>query len=755
MAEQQWGNLPQEMRSLAQWVVWRYTPTERGVTKTPINAITGGLASVTDPATWVSFEQACAAASYYNGIGFVLTKSDPFVIIDLDNKPDKPCSTDQLQRHQRIYEAFESYTELSVSGTGVHIILKGEFPAGLHRDNVEVYGTERYMACTGNVLRALPVSDQHQGLLDQLAQEMTPRPSADLDQNESDLTDTEVVERASHASNAEKFNALCGGDMTGYPSQSEADLALLSILAFYTKDDEQVRRIFRMTKLGQREKAVKNNKYLDFCLRRIRANEPPPVDFSAVLARTQAIQSEVPEVTPSSLVSARATDTASPWPPGLVGEIAAYIYAAAVRPVPEVAIAAAIALLAGMTGRSYNISGTGLNQYLILLARTGSGKEGAATGIESLISAIRRTVPMADQFMGPAAFASGQALIKTLAERPCFVSVLGEFGLTLQQLSSARASSAEIMLRKVLLDLYGKSGWNQTLRSSVYSDVEKNTKVVQAPAVTILGESTPETFFDGLDASHIAEGLIPRFSIVQYTGPRPPRNASAFAPPPPNLVAQLVEVATVSLTTQNNNTFCPVSIDAAAQALLDAFDHKCDSEINRSGHEVETQVWNRAHLKALKLAGLLAVGYNAHTPLVTADLARWAISFVEKDVRAITLRFAAGDVGQGDDKQFQDMERAIRNYLRKPNQRELADTKRMAMLQAGVIAKDSITTRLITLPSYKNDPRRAKFAIDKVLQDFVDRDLLQIVDKAHTIKLWGYSGLAYVLGSMFKTEAVS
>ena len=67
-------------------------------------------------------------------------------------------------------------------------------------------------------------------------------------------------------------------------------------------------------------------------------------------------------------------------PPGLVGEVAQYIYQTAIRPVPEIALGAAIAITAGVCARSYNISGSGLNQYLILLAKTGAGKEGAVTG---------------------------------------------------------------------------------------------------------------------------------------------------------------------------------------------------------------------------------------------------------------------------------------------------------------------------------------------------------------------------------------
>ena len=732
-------NIPAELQALPQWVLWRYVEVEGRQTKVPYSARNAGMASVTDSSTWATFNEAIGRASEFDGIGFVLTADDPYSIIDLDNKPHAPCTPEQLARHQKIYEMFDSYAERSTSGTGVHIVVRGHLPSGVHRDNVEVYSSGRYMVFTGDILRGGPIQD-FQPLLLQLYGEMRPPSTVDLTETEALIEDRDLIEMAMHASNAAKFNALCSGDMTGYPSQSEADFALLSILTFYSRSNDQVRRLFRMSALGKREKAVKNDTYLDFALGKIRAQQPPPIDPAALVANADALVARL-QATPAP-TQATAPTSGYTFPPGLVGEIAAYFYRTAIRPVPEIALAGAIALTAGVCGRSYNISGSGLNQYIILLARTGSGKEGALSGMEQLVSAVRPSIPMVDQFLGPAAFASGQALVKVLNDRPCFVSVLGEFGLTLQQISDSRANSAQLMLRKVLLDLYAKSGWNRMLRSSVYSDIEKNTAIVQSPNVSILGEATQESFFDGLDSSHIAEGLIPRFSIVEYIGDRPPRNKRSGVQPSQKLTQSFIDLVTISLTTTNNNACAQVGTDDHSLAMLDDFDVEADAIMNAATHSIEVQLWNRAHLKALKLAALVAVGVNPHRPIITPELAQWAIDFTRKEIKGVAKRFQNGDVGQGDGKQYNDLKRAIESFIAGRGKAIEAVAR---LHKARIIPYSYLCQRLANVNSFKTDRMGATNALKKTVQSMIDSGALLEVPRATLLDKHGFSGVAYAI----------
>ena len=119
--------IPTEMRAFPNWVCWRFE--NRGgakPTKVPYTPTTGKRATVTDPATWTTFDNALnilRTTNYYNGIGFVLSKNDPYTFIDLD---DTGGAEDQIKIQVGIFEKFASYAERSPSGKGLHIIVKGK-----------------------------------------------------------------------------------------------------------------------------------------------------------------------------------------------------------------------------------------------------------------------------------------------------------------------------------------------------------------------------------------------------------------------------------------------------------------------------------------------------------------------------------------------------------------------------------------------------------------------------------------------------
>lgn len=748
---------PAELRALPQWMVAGSGDPSSKEYKRPIDPKTGKWGSPTDPKTWGTFEE--AMASPYPLKGFVFNASDPYAVIDLDTYKAKNEQVKNL--HAEVARHAETYSELSQSGLGTHIIGRGHVVEGANNEanSLEVYSTGRFMICTGKAIggQAKPIADI-QPLLDYLYPLLKNSGSKgavnwrDLGAGEeSTLSDEEVIERASNAENGDKFDRLCAGDMSDYGNDhSDADAALIQFLCFYTPDNNQVRRLFMLSELANRDKAHRPD-YIPRTIANMRAklenDAIPMVDGNAILERAKAAALAVPAPAPvieadsasSSPAPIIAPARPTTFPPGLVGEIAQYVLASATRPVPEVALATAVATVAGIVGRNYNISNTGLNQYILLLAKTGTGKESVQSSVDRLFIEVQKTVPAAERFVGPAHFSSGPALVKQFQERPCFMSVLGEFGHRLKAMTHPRANGAEKTLMAAMLDIYAKSGWGQMLRSSVYSDKEKNTTNVHAPALTLLGETEPDGFFANLDESTIASGFLPRFMVIEYTGDRPARNRSAWTAPPADLVQRVADMCSTVLSMEQNAACTVVQMDTAALKLLDTFDEFADHQIRGSG-EVNRQLWNRAHLKALRLAALIAVGVNPYKAEVTHVEAQWAIDMVKRDVATLLDRFTAGDVGEGDSKLQNDLVAVVKKYLATGSERFEAYHAR------GCIPVRYLQQATASRSAFKNHKLGATRALKDTLAGLMDAGVIVQVAKKQAEEWFKTGSAVYALG---------
>lgn len=767
------NRIPQEMRLYNQWVMWRFEDVEsKKPTKVPYSARTGTLASVSDGNTWATFDECvnAMASGWYNGIGFVLTENDPYSFIDLDDTNGDQTAQD---RQIKIYNEFNSYAERSPSGTGLHIIVKGSIPSGRRRSSIELYSTLRYMTMTGDVYREAPINDCNE-LLNILWGQMGKGSVAVAHYAglaEAKETDEEVFNRASMAANGEKFVKLWSGDWSDYPANasnthsSEADFALIDIIAFYTQNRAQIARMFRASGLGQRDKA-KRDDYVSYMLNKCFDRMLPPVDVDGLrnkldeaIAKKEAADraaalSQNSEATPHPQAPAPNLNEASKVysvPPGLVGEIAQFIYAQAPRPVPEISLAGALGLVAGIVGRAYNISGTGLNQYVLLLAPTGTGKEAIASGIDKLMAQVIRTVPAASDFIGPGEIASSQAIIKYMSKGPTsFVSLVGEFGIYLQQMASINAAPHLIGLRRFLLDAYNKSGEGKVLRPSIYSDKDKNTSAVLAPSFTMLGESTPEKFYEGLHEGLISEGLLPRFTMIEYHGERPALNPGHLSAQPSfELVDRLSTLCAHALMLNSQHKAIHVQTDPGAREIFKQFDSHCDANINSSDREVRRHLWNRAHIKALKLAAIIAVGCNPYDPLINTDVATWAINLVVADVRNLLNRFDAGEIGIDNDetKQLAKTIGCVKDFVVSPwpEVSKYAGDGMSNLHSNRIIPYSYVQRRLASVAVFRKDRIGASGAIKRALKTLCERGDLQEVSRATLSKDYGTSAVAYMI----------
>jgi hypothetical protein len=771
--------IPFEMRHYPQWIVWKFEDVNNKKTKVPYN-IKGYRASVTNPQSWNSFDEVTQAVNNgFDGIGFVLTENDPYAFIDLDHTEDQ----EEFSKQQTIYTNFiDTYAELSPSGKGLHIIMKGRLPQGRRRGSVETYSSQRFMTMTGNVYNSRHI-ENCQNKLDTLFNSLGKSDKIiQLADEQQHYADNELFEIAYNAENGQKFYDLYNGHWQDYySSQSEADHALINILSYFSRNQEQIARMFRASALGKRQKAMRED-YVGKMIKRSFDNYIPPVDIGAMaenvknaLADTEQnkagnlnlqlmtlaemfptqiapIDAPLPDLSKTNMsYSEYALDVDfENIPNGLIKELARFIYAQSPRPVKAISTMTALALMSGICGRSYNISGTGLNNYFVLLAPTGIGKEGISKGINKLINTILPQQPLAKTFVGLGELVSGISLLRYLSEETqCCLTVQGEFGMTMQRMTGRNATPNMLQLRKIILDLYGKSGNGEIMRSTVYADKQKNISEIKAPSFTMLAESTPSTFFDALSDGLVDEGLISRFNIVECTAKRPPLNKHHNkVEVPKDLKDYFLNLASNCLTLNATDQVIDIEMTTEAEQVFNAFDKFCDDEINNSPEESYRQLWNRGHLKSLKIASLFAIGVNIYKPVIDKEQALYAIQFVRESIQQMYNRYSNLEIGVDSvsfEKRTLDLTYVVGYILINSKTTNFGNDE---MKKDYVIPYKLLQSKCASRKSFKsNEKGGVAQNLKLAIQDLVDAGYL-VELKPHVLKeKYNYSGKAWTIAN--------
>lgn len=298
------------------WLCWKYTTTKDGKTTKVPYGINGRQIGTNDKYinSWSTYVEAKAAAAKFNfnGIGLVIPKG--YFFLDIDKKE----LSDPFV--EKIISLMDCYTEVSPSGKGIHILgkcdfhklplengkLSKEFYCKNPHNNLELYiggATNRYATFTGKVLVEKPVAEQTSKVLTFLELYMkkalftktdsansksksnifSTKAAAKGAMNKSPqatnittlepMADFEIVITARKAKNGAKFSALYDkGDISAFESQSNADQALCTMLAFYTGNNpELIDKLFRNSALyrdkWEREdyKSATINNAIKFC----------------------------------------------------------------------------------------------------------------------------------------------------------------------------------------------------------------------------------------------------------------------------------------------------------------------------------------------------------------------------------------------------------------------------------------------------------------------------------------------------------
>lgn len=250
--------LPRILTRSDTWVI-------AGPDKQPINALTGQLAQNNNPRTWATYPQALLGMERYNlpYLGYVFT-GNGITGVDIDRC--RNAETGRLtELASDIIGYLDSYTEISLSGTGTHILCYGKLPPGrrqcdMDQDGIKahfgMYDSKRFFVMTGDVLddghteimgRQEQITALHNYfLLDARVTQSQYIPSLPLD-----LDDMDLIRKAAMAKNGELFKTLFSGNWENLKnSHSEADFALINFLIFWAgRDLERINRLFRQSGL--------------------------------------------------------------------------------------------------------------------------------------------------------------------------------------------------------------------------------------------------------------------------------------------------------------------------------------------------------------------------------------------------------------------------------------------------------------------------------------------------------------------------
>ena len=263
------ANAMQELMDMKIWFLWRKEMDGDRINKIPFAA--GGGATGTNEKyrhTWVTHDEAVTAIKKQSaaGVGFVIPKG--YFFLDIDHKQ----ITDPFV--QMLLERFNSYTERSVSGGGIHIYGKCDLNrlptytdknGNLRLDktyymknpnnHLELYVgglSNRFAVFTGDVILDEPLRESTAAVLTTLDKNMRKTEKIKYsEKRDGDRAGFDIVCNLRKQKNGEKFKKLYDdGDISGYGSQSEADAALCALIAFRTgPDPASIDDIFRSSAL--------------------------------------------------------------------------------------------------------------------------------------------------------------------------------------------------------------------------------------------------------------------------------------------------------------------------------------------------------------------------------------------------------------------------------------------------------------------------------------------------------------------------
>lgn len=525
-------NIPEEMRALQQWVLWRKEDRGGKPTKVPYQ-VNGRTASSTDPTHWVTFGEVLAALednSEASGIGFVFTQDDDFIGIDLDDCLDSERKP--LPWAQSIIDALKTYVEVSPSGTGLKLFFRGEFPLDrgrkIKREDggaIEVYTKGRYFTVTGNRFGdQCELANVESSTLASFADHyFTPVNKPELQPIQ--YREPTASNRPDIVSRAHKYALAYPPAISGQGGHDTTFRLACVLVNGFELDQATALTILQGWNLGcqpawsakELEHKIKSAASVGasgdrgYMLTEPEANSSHAIASDVDLSNFHGCR----EFDDSSLSIIKKPSETTPAiilePPGFIGDVYRHILASSLYPLPEVSLMAATSLMSVLACRKVKtFKGATPNVYMMGIAESGSGKNHPRGVVRNILNAAGGS-----NLVGPETFKSGSAILESLDNQPAFIAQIDEIRDLFKAVSGKQASPWLQEISTVLLTSWG-SGLASPWKASARADSRYNREIY-CPQMVVFGTSTA-LIWQSITTEMKDGGLLGRFCVLQSHG---------------------------------------------------------------------------------------------------------------------------------------------------------------------------------------------------------------------------------------------
>lgn len=323
-------------------------------------------------------------------------------------------------------------------------------------------------------------------------------------------------------------------------------------------------------------------------------------------------------------------------PPGILGDIVNYYNVTARAPQPGFAVQTALAIGSIVLGRNYRTTKNNFTSlYFLNIAGTGRGKEHTKTVIEDVLSCAN-----IEDYIGGSGYTSAGAVMSTLLRAPKHITIIDEFGRYLEAAQGHKNTNlmeANTQLMEAIARCSGK------MRAQSYSSMtlskekadEMANRHIKNPAITLVGMTTPVSFFNNLRSDAVDDGFLGRFIIHYSEMPRTVREDKDIIDVPYK-IKDWVE------TIQDRAGYNIGNVDLAATEpkfitlafhqdsinALRGFDQECidiAEAVEKNGLDGLT---TRTKEFAMRIAIIVELGKNPHARTITKESTSWAIDYM-------------------------------------------------------------------------------------------------------------------------------